>query len=141
MARRGKTAKIDLEELEKLSSLQCTDMELASWFRVSVRTIERRRREAKFGDAMERGKARGRMSIRRAQFRMLDSGNPAIAIFLGKNYLGQTDYITPAANGSSTYIFMPQVSVVVGDQGRPAIASAARAAGLDSEVIEIEPGE
>ena len=34
---------IDLNELEKLSQLQCTDEEVAAWFGVSTRTIERRR--------------------------------------------------------------------------------------------------
>jgi hypothetical protein len=37
-------AEIDLAELEKLCSMQCTDIEIASWFGISVRTIERRRK-------------------------------------------------------------------------------------------------
>jgi hypothetical protein len=35
--------KIDLAELEKLCVMQCTDDEVAAFFGVSTRTIERRR--------------------------------------------------------------------------------------------------
>jgi len=61
-----KAVRIDLAELEKLCALQCTDGEIASFFEVSVRTIERRRNKPAFGDAMERGRARGRLSLRRS---------------------------------------------------------------------------
>ena len=57
--RRGagrKPVNIDLVELEKLSALQCTDEELAAWFGVSTRTIEKRRKQPEFGEAMRRGK-------------------------------------------------------------------------------------
>ena len=56
-----KAVKIDLGELEKLCSLQCTDEELAAWFKVAPRTIERRRKQAGFLDAMNRGRAKGRI--------------------------------------------------------------------------------
>ena len=39
-----KPVQIDLIELEKLSSLHCTNEELADWFGVSIRTIETRRK-------------------------------------------------------------------------------------------------
>lgn len=93
MARRGTSAAIDVEQLEKLCALQATDEEVAAWFNVSTRTIERRRKQAKFCEVMERGKARGRLSIRRAQMKMLESGNATMGVWLGKQYLGQTDQI------------------------------------------------
>ena len=52
MAQRGTTAHIDLGELEKLCSLQCTDEEIAAWFKVTTRTIERRRKVQAFRDVM-----------------------------------------------------------------------------------------
>lgn len=55
MAERGKRVEIDLVELEKLASLHPTDSEIASWFKVTTRTIERRKSEAAFGEALERG--------------------------------------------------------------------------------------
>jgi len=39
MAKRGTRVNIDLDELAKLCALQCTDEELAAWFKVTTRTI------------------------------------------------------------------------------------------------------
>jgi hypothetical protein len=95
-----KAAQIDLRELEKLSSLQCSDEEIAAWFGVSVRTIQTRRKQSLFAEAMRRGQARGRISVRRAQWRLLEAGNGPIAVWLGKNLLGQKDTMQiTGANG------------------------------------------
>ena len=91
MARRGSAAEIDLIQLEKLCMLQCTDEEIACWFGVTTRTIERRRKLRAFQEAMDRGKARGRISMRRAQLRMLEAGNATMGVWLGKQYLNQRD--------------------------------------------------
>ena len=93
-ARKGagrKPVKIDLVELEKLCALQTTDEELAAFFGVSVRTIEKRRTQAKFAAAMTRGKAIGRISIRRAQMKLLEARNATMGVWLGKMLLGQRD--------------------------------------------------
>ena len=84
---------IDLTELEKLCVLQCTDEEIAAWFGTSTRTIERRRKEPKFAEVMERGKAKGRISVRRMQLKLLEGGNATMAVWLGKQLLGQRDQI------------------------------------------------
>lgn len=60
-----KPMKIDLEQVEKLCGLQCTDEELASFFGVSVSTTERRKNNPAFAAAMAQGKAKGRLSLRR----------------------------------------------------------------------------
>ena len=89
-----KAIKIDLVELEKLCMLQCTDLELAEFFGVSTRTIETRRKQPKFAAVMSRGRAKGRISVRRAQMRLLESGNAGMGVWLGKQLLGQRD-VTP----------------------------------------------
>jgi hypothetical protein len=89
MAQRGTPAKIDLAELEKLCALQCTDPELAAWFNVDVRTIERRRKVRSFREAMDCGKAKGRISVRRMQMKLLEQGNATMGVWLGKNILNQ----------------------------------------------------
>ena len=86
-----KRVNIDLGELEKLCSLQCTDEELAAWFGVSARTIERRRKQPAFAETMERGRAKGRISVRRMLFGQAAKGNTAASIFLAKNLLGYRD--------------------------------------------------
>jgi len=89
---------IDLSELEKLSQLQCTDEEIAAWFNVSTRTIERRRLEPEFAEVMTRGKARGRISVRRMQMKLLEEGNATMGVWLGKQILGQADQISIASS-------------------------------------------
>jgi hypothetical protein len=93
MGQRGSRAHIDLAELEKLSVLQCTDEEIGAWFNVSTRTIERRRKVPKFAEVMDRGKAKGRISVRRMQMKLLEAGNATMGVWLGKQLLGQTDQL------------------------------------------------
>ena len=87
---------VDLVELEKLCSLHCTDEEIAAWFGVSSRTIENLRKQPKFGEVMARGRAKGRISVRRAQMRLLDGGNSTMGVWLGKQLLRQRDVVTAA---------------------------------------------
>ena len=98
MAERGTRTEIDMGELEKLCQLQCTDEEIASWFNVSTRTIERRRLEPGFAEVMTRGKAKGRISVRRMQMKLLEEGNATMGVWLGKQILGQTDQISVASS-------------------------------------------
>ena len=92
-------AKIDLVELEKLCNMQCTDEEIAAFFGVNNRTIERRRKVAKFRDIMDRAKAKGRVSVRRNLFRLANNGNIAAGIFLAKNLLGYRDVVNTEHTG------------------------------------------
>ncbi len=90
MAERGSRADIDLSELEKLASLHPTDVELASWFGVSEKTIERRKKEPEFAEALERGRTKGKLNLRRVQMKMAET-HPVMAIWLGKVILNQTE--------------------------------------------------
>ena len=110
MAKRGARVEIDLTELERLCAIQATDEEIAAWFGVTTRTIERRRTEPKFAAIMERGKAKGRISVRRMQMKLLEKGNATMGIWLGKQLLGQTDYVTHEMRGDlRTVIVLPDV--------------------------------
>ena len=90
---------IDTTEVEKLSRLQCTDEEIASFFGVSRRTIDRRKRQAVFAEAIERGRANGRLSLRRSLWALAFKGNPAANIFLAKNLLGYRDVLSNEHSG------------------------------------------
>ncbi|MCD8206700.1 MAG: hypothetical protein LUD72_02045 [Bacteroidales bacterium] len=84
---------IDNEDFEKLCGLQCTLSEIAGWFKCSEDTIERwckRTYDKGFADAYKKFSAGGKISLRRNQFRLAEK-NAAMAIFLGKQYLGQSD--------------------------------------------------
>ena len=76
---------INVKQVEKLAALQCTLKEIASFFDVDESTISRR-----FAREMAKGKESGKISLRRNQFN-LSKTNAAVCIFLGKNYLGQSD--------------------------------------------------
>lgn len=84
---------IDTEQFEKLCFMQCTLKEIAGWFKCSEDTIERwckRELKMSFADAYERYSAGGKISLRRYQWKMAEH-NCSMAIFLGKQYLGQSD--------------------------------------------------
>jgi hypothetical protein len=90
--------KIDLGELEKLYGMQCTDEEVAAFFNVSARTIERRLQIKPFREAKEHAMAKGRISVRRNLFRQAGN-NIAAVIFLAKNLLGYRDILTNEHSG------------------------------------------
>jgi hypothetical protein len=86
-------------ELEKLCGMQCTDEEIAAWFGVCTRTVERLRAAPKFREVMEQARAKGRVSVRRNLFRLANAGNVAAAIFLAKNLLGYRDVLRNEHSG------------------------------------------
>ena len=90
---------IDQAELEKLCGMQRTDEEIAAFFRVSTRTIVRRRGTARFREIMDQARAKGRVSVRRSLFRLANAGNVAAAIFLSKNLLGYRDVVNTEHSG------------------------------------------
>lgn len=103
-------AEIDLNELEKLCGLHCTQPDLAAWFGVHLHTIENRiasdelydydGEQMTFRQIMDRGYAKGRVSLRRRQMEAADRGNPAMLIWLGKQLLGQREQIDTMLTGS-----------------------------------------
>jgi hypothetical protein len=107
VAKRGIKAPIDPNELERLAALHCTDEEIAAWFGISTRTVERNRKDPAFAEIIARGRAKGKISLRRTQMRLAEQGNPALAIWLGKQLLGQTDHISHEVSGSNTFVLMP----------------------------------
>lgn len=78
---------IDYETVEKLASIMATQEEIAEFLELSVRTLQR---DKEFCRVYKKGMEKGRMSLRRHQFKLAET-NTAMAIFLGKNYLGQSD--------------------------------------------------
>ena len=70
--------------------MHSSDEEIAFFYGVSVQTIVNRRKQPKFAAAMRRGRAMACLKVRRTQMRLLDEGNPTMAVWLGKSLLGQT---------------------------------------------------
>ena len=86
---------IDKKIFENLCGLQCTLEEIAGVFDCSADTIERwckREYKETFAEVYKKHSAKGKTSLRRIQFKLAEK-SAAMAIFLGKNYLGQKDSI------------------------------------------------
>lgn len=93
---------IDLNQIENAASIGCTLEDMGLLFGLSARQIQRRQREAAFSLAIERGRAKGRFSLRRAQFKSALDGNVTAQIWLGKQMLGQRSFETPEAEKADT---------------------------------------
>src|ERR1700704_4037634 len=90
--KRGRPKKfVDLELVEKLAHIQCTYAEVASTLGVSVDTLQRNK---DFAVVYKRGAEGGRKSLRRMQFESANRGNVVMQIWLGKQYLNQSDHGT-----------------------------------------------
>ena len=86
---------IDEKQFKQFCSYMCTEEEIAGLFSCSVDTIERwckRTFGTTFAEIYKVYSAEGKMSLRRKQFALAETSS-AMAIWLGKNYLGQTDHI------------------------------------------------
>lgn len=85
---------INQEQFEKLCAIQATEEEIAGWFKCSEETIRRwckKTYKQQFCEVYKRLSANGRISLRRTQFKIAEAGNATMAIWLGKQILGQTD--------------------------------------------------
>lgn len=86
---------IDIDQFEKLCNIQCTKEEIAGWFNCSEDTIEnfcKKNYKETFSAVFKRHSGKGKVSLRRNQFKLSET-NVTMAIFLGKQYLGQSDKI------------------------------------------------
>ena len=86
---------INKEQFEKLCSIQCTLEEIASFFDCCDDTINnwcKKEYGDNFSGVFKKKSASGKMSLRRIQFKLAEK-NTSMAIFLGKQYLGQKDII------------------------------------------------
>lgn len=83
----------DAELFENLCGIMCTEDEICDIFKTTDKTLSgwcKRQYGIGFSDAHKRFSARGKLSLRRYQFKLAQK-NASMAIFLGKNYLGQRD--------------------------------------------------
>jgi hypothetical protein len=80
-----------LKQLSELARIHCTKAEIAGVLGVSRPTFDAfLDREPDAREAFENGIEEGKASLRRTQFRLAER-SAAMAIFLGKNLLGQRD--------------------------------------------------
>lgn len=85
---------INWADVEKLCALQATEEEIAQFLGLSVDTLHRackREYRMSFAEYFAQKRGMGKISLRRSQWQTAQKGNPALLIWLGKQYLGQKD--------------------------------------------------
>ena len=86
---------IDKEQFEEMCRIHCTKSEICGILRVSEKTLNewcKRVYDVTFSLAYKNFSDEGKMSLRRSQWRMSEK-NPTMAIWLGKQELGQKDQV------------------------------------------------
>ena len=84
---RGKKYKThDQEMIKRLASTMCTYAEIGYIIGMTGDGVKRR-----FNKAIEEGRAKGKASLRQAQWEKALAGDQRLQIWLGRNYLEQKD--------------------------------------------------
>lgn len=106
---KGRPKKILTDEgkrvIEQLARVQCTDEEIASVVGCSVDVLTNKNNKKAFAEAKEKGIQSGKASLRRLQYKAAEAGNPTMLVWLGKQYLGQTDKQEIETNGQQDFVF------------------------------------
>lgn len=93
--------KITRDAFQKLCKLQCTEEEIVGFLDCSVDTLQRWVKENYDGETFavvyKKYAAGGRVSLRRRQWALAEH-NATMAIWLGKQHLGQRETINVAAD-------------------------------------------
>lgn len=92
--------RIDKIGFEKLCGLMCTEVEIADFFDVDEDTLNtwcKRIYGGTFSETFKRKCSPGKITLRRIQLKQAEK-NPTMAIWLGKQWLGQTDKIDTTAS-------------------------------------------
>ena len=97
------------EKVKMLASFGCTYIEIGKYFGCSEKVIRTR-----FRTEFEQGKEEMKLTLRQLQWKNAQNGNTALLIFLGKNYLNQTDKSQVDMSGN-----LETVLKEVGFQGNP----------------------
>lgn len=87
--------RIDKKTFENLCGIQCTLLEICSVFDVDDKTLTSWCKSTygmPFSEIFQLKRGKGQVSLRRMQWNLAEK-NTAMAIFLGKQYLGQKDII------------------------------------------------
>lgn len=88
---KGKT--VDWRKVDQMLHIQCTGEEIASVLDIDYDTLQnhcKKEHKCPFSEYSAIKREGGKASLRRNQWKMSEK-NPAMAIFLGKNLLGQKD--------------------------------------------------
>lgn len=124
--------KLNKKTFEALCALQCTEAEIAFALGVTPSALshwcERTYDGRGFRDVFAEKRCGGMISLRRAQFRMSET-NPTMAIFLGKQILGQSD--APQQEHAASAIMESLARLVAKNNGLVIDGTAAPVSAID----------
>ena len=92
--RPSKLPDINKQQFEVMCQIQCTKDEMCNIFQIDEGTLTKWCKATYgvgFSDIYKNKSSTGKMSLRRHQFKSAENGNVTMQIWLGKQYLGQTD--------------------------------------------------
>ena len=83
---RPKKYNIDTEQVEKLASFGCTNIEIGSFFGCSPDLLEK-----SYSEYLTKGRDKGKIRLRQLQWKAAEAGSHTMLIWLGKQILNQSD--------------------------------------------------
>jgi len=92
---------INWDVVDDLCEVQCTSDEICAALKISEDTLERackRDKKCLFADYSKQKRRAGFVSLRHKQFEMAMAGDRTMLIWLGKQYLGQSENIEERRN-------------------------------------------
>lgn len=100
--------------IRNLSQYQCTYEEIASFLDIKLDTLLAPHNRATFMECVKKGSEQGKASLRRMQFELAKK-NSTMAIWLGKNFLGQRDDFIATIKGDKDEQSSIKIELIGGD--------------------------
>lgn len=108
---------IDREQFEKLCKIQCTQKEICNVLNVSDKTLnawcKRTYHKKSFSEVFSEKRLEGKASLRRMQFKVAEEGNVTMLVWLGKQWLGQSE--KPAKSDESEEEISDEVEALLSE--------------------------
>jgi hypothetical protein len=85
---------LDWNKIAAMCKIQCTQEEIAAIYECTIDTLNNQCKKffnMTFLEFCKEKREDGKASIRRMQYKAAEAGNSALLIWLGKNYLDQSD--------------------------------------------------
>lgn len=108
---------IKQKEFENLCGIQCTKLEICAFFDVTDKTLEswcKRTYHSGFSEVFSQKRGMGKISLRRKQWQLAEK-SASMAIFLGKQYLGQRDNVDVTVADAKGIALDELEKMVIGD--------------------------
>lgn len=100
-----------------IAERQCPDEEIAAYLGISYSTFKRRKREdPELSEAVELGRDTGKQKLRNVQWESAMGGDRTMMIWLGKQYLGQSDKTDFLGRDGKPFEFTIAINSQNGDQ-------------------------